>query len=123
VLLGAADFVVLAIPDSAQSHGFMHRQQLQLMKPGAFIINLGRGGLLPREDLLDALSTGTIAGAGLDVFWQEPPDPADPIFDHNVIATPHIAGATDISAKGILKGVSENIRRLVDGENVLNRFC
>jgi phosphoglycerate dehydrogenase-like enzyme len=53
-----------------------------------------------------------VAGAGLDVYWEEPPDPNDPIFGYNVLATPHIVGSTDVSMKGIVKTVAENIRRL-----------
>jgi phosphoglycerate dehydrogenase-like enzyme len=49
---------------------------------------------------------------GLDVFWEEPPDLNDPIFNYNVMATPHIAGSTDVSMRGIVKAVAENIRRL-----------
>ena len=82
------------------------------MKSGAFLINLSRGGLVDRDALEDALESGKIAGAGLDVFWKEPPDPNDPIFNYNVMATPHIAGSTDVSMRGIVKVVAENIRRL-----------
>ena len=48
----------------------------------------------------------------IDVFWEEPPDPDDPIFSYNVLATPHIAGSTDVSMRGIVNVVAENIRRL-----------
>jgi len=122
-LLQRSDFVILAVPDVPATHGLMGFDNLRRMKPGAFLINLGRGGLIPRQDLLTALEEKTIAGAGLDVFWQEPPDPDDPIFQHNVIATPHIAGVTDVSANGIRDAVTENIRRLVAGEDLLNRLC
>jgi phosphoglycerate dehydrogenase-like enzyme len=55
----------------------------------------------------------------MDVFWEEPVDPDDPIFAYNVLATPHIAGSTDISIEGIMEAVGENIRRVERGEEPL----
>jgi phosphoglycerate dehydrogenase-like enzyme len=89
------------------------------MKRNAFLINLSRGGLVDRAALEEALASEEIGGAGLDVFWEEPVDPDDPIFSYNVLATPHIAGATDISIQGIVKAVAENIRRLEEGQEPL----
>ena len=94
----------------------MNRNTLALMKPGAYLINLSRGGLVDRDALEEALSSGRIAGAGLDVFWEEPPDPDDPIFQYNVLATPHIGGSTDVSIKGIVTAVAENIRRVAGNQ-------
>jgi phosphoglycerate dehydrogenase-like enzyme len=119
-LLGASDFVILCLPDNPSSHGLMNRTTFGYMKRGAYLVNLGRGGLVEREALLAALESGTIAGAGLDVFWQEPPDPDDPIFSRNIIATPHVAGSTDLSVQGILAGVSDNLARLARGEPIRN---
>jgi len=85
------------------------------MKPGSFLINLSRGGLVEHDAFLNALAGGKIAGAGLDVFWEEPPDPDDPIFNYNIIATPHVGGVTDVSIQGIVKVVAENIRRVAKG--------
>ncbi len=118
-LLGMSDYVVLCLPMSPESKNMIGRREFEKMKSGAYLINLARGGLVDREALLDALSCGRIAGAGLDVFWEEPPDPHDQIFNYNVLATPHIAGSTDISTQGIVEGVSENIRRLEKGEEIL----
>ena len=67
---------------------------------------------MDRDALEEALAKGNIAGAGLDVYWEEPPDPEDPIFEHNVLATPHVGGSTDVSMNGIVKAVAENIRRV-----------
>jgi phosphoglycerate dehydrogenase-like enzyme len=89
------------------------------MKQNVFLINLSRGGLVDREALQEALASGKIAGAGLDVFWEEPPDPDDTIFNYNVLATPHIGGATDISIRGIVKAVANNILRLENNEKPL----
>lgn len=118
-LLSKSDYVVLCLPMSAETRNMIGRREFEKMRSSAYLINLARGGLVDREALLDALSCGQIAGAGLDVFWEEPPDPNDPIFRHNVLATPHIAGSTDISTAGIVEGVSENIRRLEKGQTLL----
>ena len=119
-LLGRSDVVFLCLPATPASQGMMNRKTLAMMKPGAFLINLSRGSLVDRDALEWALSSGAIAGAGLDVFWQEPPDPDDPIFDLNVLATPHVAGSTDRSMQGIVTGVIENIRRIEAGHMPLN---
>lgn len=118
-LLGKSDYVVLCLPMSAETRNMIGRREFEKMRNDAYLINLARGGLVDREALLEALSCGQIAGAGLDVFWEEPPDPNDPIFRHNVLATPHIAGSTDISTAGIVEGVTENIRRLEAGQEIL----
>ncbi len=118
-LLRLSDYVVLCLPLTAENTGMIGRQAFDVMKPGAFLINLSRGGLVDRDALQDALASGKIAGAGLDVFWKEPPDPHDPIFQYNVLATPHIGGVTDISIQGITNVVIENIRRLEKGQKPL----
>ena len=119
-LLAQSDVVFLCLPVTPASAGIMNRQALARMKPGAYLINLSRGALVERDALEWALSSGVIAGAGLDVFWEEPPDPDDPIFRLNVLATPHIGGSTDLSMQGIVAGVVENIRRLEAGKKPLN---
>ncbi len=119
-LLGQSDVVFLCLPVTPASIGLMNRQTLACMKPTAHLINLSRGGLVDRNALEWALSGGIIAGAGLDVFWEEPPDPSASIFNMNVMATPHIAGSTDLSMQGIVAGVVDNIRRLEAGRTPLN---
>ena len=111
-LLARADFVVLTLPDTPQTHHLIDATSLATFKPGSFLINLGRGGLVEREALLQALRSGRLGGAGLDVFWEEPPDPADPIFAQNVIATPHVGGMTDVSTQGIFEIACDRLRRL-----------
>ena len=122
-LLQQADFVVLSLPDNPQTHQIIDATALAQMKPQSFLINLGRGGLIDKAAFLSALKNRSLAGAGLDVFWQEPPDPQDEVFRYNVIATPHIGGVTDISLAGNLSGVCDNLRRLRDGEAVANRWA
>jgi phosphoglycerate dehydrogenase-like enzyme len=111
-LLGRSDYVILCVPVTSETKRLMNPKSFACMKRGAYLINLARGGLVDRDALQEALAAGKIAGAGLDVFWEEPPDPNDPIFSYNVLATPHIGGSTDVSMRGIVKAVSENIRRV-----------
>jgi len=115
-LLAEADYTVLCLPVTGDTQQLLDRERFALMKPGAYLINLARGGLVNRQALFEALDSGRLAGAGLDVFWEEPPDPSDPIFQHNVLATPHVGGATDVAVAGIRMAVVENIRRLARGE-------
>jgi phosphoglycerate dehydrogenase-like enzyme len=119
VLLGQSDYVVLCLPLTPESRHLIGRQAFNAMKRDAFLINLSRGGLVDRDALEEALAAERIAGAGLDVFWEEPVDPDDPVFSYNVLATPHIAGSTDVSINGIVKAVAENIRRLERGQEPL----
>lgn len=111
-LLSRSDYVILAVPMISELKHLMNRKTFSYMKKGAFFINIARGGLVDRDALEEALASGHLAGAGLDVFWEEPPDPNDPIFSYNVLATPHIGGGTDVSLQGILKTVAENLRRI-----------
>jgi phosphoglycerate dehydrogenase-like enzyme len=111
-LLKRSDFVVLCLPVTPESRHLINHTTIASMKQNAMLINLSRGGLVDREALLEALASEKIAGAGLDVFWEEPPDPDDPVFDYNVLATPHVAASTDVSMQGIVKAVAENIRRV-----------
>ena len=118
-LLVRSDFVVLCLPLTSENKNLIDTAALEAMKTGAYLINLSRGGLVDRDALEDALATGQIAGAGLDVFWEEPPAPHDPIFGYNVMATPHIAGSTDISMRGIAKVVADNISRIAENQEPL----
>jgi len=119
-LLPRADFVILAPPLNDDTRGLMAAEEFTLMKATAFVVNVARGGVIDYQALLDALNNKQIMGAGLDVFWQEPVAPADPLFDQNVIGTPHIGGATDLSFKGIANKVAENIRRVGRAEMPVN---
>jgi D-3-phosphoglycerate dehydrogenase len=93
-LLAEADFVTLHLPHSAATHHLIDGERLAAMKPGARLINCARGGLVDEEALLDALESGTIAGAGLDVFEQEPPRNLALPRHPRVVATPHLGAST-----------------------------
>lgn len=119
-VLREADFVITAPPLNDETRGLMGQAEFACLKPEAFVINVARGPVLDYAALLAALREGRIAGAGLDVFWFEPFDPNDEIFQYNVLATPHIGGATDVSLQGIAKRVAENVNRLRRDEMPLN---
>jgi phosphoglycerate dehydrogenase-like enzyme len=92
-LLPRADFVILTVPHTPATEGFMHRARFQRMKRGAFFINIGRGMTTKLDDLVAALNAGEIAGAALDVFEQEPLPAEHPLWTMpNVLITPHMAG-------------------------------
>ena len=111
-----ADYIVLCINYHSGLHNLINRDVLSAMKRGAFLINVARGGIVNPDDLVEALGSGRLAGAGIDVFWEEPVDPAHPLFSQNVIATPHIAGVTDASYDGTAAVCVENIVRYARGE-------
>ena len=97
-LLAEADFLTLHLPVSEESRYLINRKTLALMKPTAFLINTARGAVVNEADLLDALKNKRLAGAGLDVFEQEPPG-VNALFElDNVLLTPHAAG-TDVQSR------------------------
>jgi phosphoglycerate dehydrogenase-like enzyme len=118
--LREADFIVVATPLTDGTRGLIGRDALACAKQGAFLINVARGPVVDREALLAALNSAKLAGAGLDVFWEEPPDPLDPLFSLEVVATPHIGGATDRSLEEITRAVAANVDRLRRGEAIRN---
>jgi phosphoglycerate dehydrogenase-like enzyme len=104
------------------TRGMIDAEALAVMPRGGYFINVARGGLADYAALYAALASGQLAGAGLDVYWQEPIAPDDPLLAlPNVIATPHIAGVTDRSYDEIADAVSANIERLRRREPPLNR--
>ena len=117
--LAGADYVMLCINYTPDRFHMISDREIAAMKKGVFIINVARGGLLDPDALLSALRTGQVGGAGLDVYWEEPIEMNHPLFSENVIATPHIAGVTDLSYEGIARAFAENMRRYAAGETPL----
>ncbi len=106
-LLRSADVVSLHLRLTPETTGFLGRADLTLMKPTAILVNTGRGALVDREALLDALREKRILGAGLDVFHEEPVPPDDPLLAiPNVVLSPHVAGQTpEVIREGLLLAV------------------
>lgn len=116
-LLAEADHVTLHMPLTPESKHLINRKTLALMKPDAFLINTARGGLVCEADLVECLRAGKIAGAALDVFEQEPPDPKNPLFQlDNVLFTPHDAGIDLQSRDDMAYAAAQAIVRLSRGE-------
>jgi phosphoglycerate dehydrogenase-like enzyme len=115
-LLAEADFLTLHLPLTEASRHLINRRTLALMKPGAFLINTARGGLVSGADLCEALKAGRLAGAGLDVFEEEPPG-KPPLFElDNVVLTPHAAGMDVQSRDDMARSAAEAIVALSRGE-------
>ena len=115
-LLRQSDFVSLHVPLNKETQGLIGAAEIALMKPGAFLINVARGRVVDRTALLAALGEQRLAGAGLDVFWDEPADPNDPLLAlPNVIATPHVANMTLETIETIARVSADNIRRVQAG--------
>jgi D-3-phosphoglycerate dehydrogenase / 2-oxoglutarate reductase len=94
-LLQQSDFVSLHVPFSEQTRHLIGEPELSMMRPTAYLLNTARGALVDGQALVRALSSGWIAGAGLDVFEEEPPDPSNPLLTlPNVVHTPHSAGTS-----------------------------
>jgi len=116
-LLKRAEYLFICVPLTAETTNMINEQELSLLPKGSFVLNAARGPIINKEALMKALSSGHLGGVALDVYWKEPPDPKDPILDYsNVLATPHIAGVTDVSNQGIGVQVVENIRRVMSGK-------
>ena len=115
-LLQTSDVVSLHVPLTADTRNMIAKEQLQKMKPTSVIINTSRGGIINEEDLAEALKTGVIASAGLDVLDEEPPPAGHPLIGlDNVIITPHTAGPTLESIPKRAANAFENIQRVIDG--------
>ncbi len=115
-LLRRSDYLFLCLPLNEQTRGLIDEDALALLPDQACIINPARGGLLSERALLAALDRGRLLGAGLDVFEHEPLDPGSALCSRaDVLATPHIAGVTDVSYRDIAGRVAENARRLMAG--------
>lgn len=120
-LLAWADYVVLALPLTNDTRELIGVDELAMMKPTARFINVGRGGLVDEPALIDALSNGRLAGAGLDVFATEPLSADSPLWDMpNVIITPHNSGATALANHRGAQIFIDNMGRFVRGEPLCN---
>jgi D-3-phosphoglycerate dehydrogenase len=124
--LPRADFVSIHCPKTSETIGMFDAARLKRMKPTAYLINTARGGIVDERALYDALVSGKLAGAGLDVFEQEPPPSGHSLFElPNVIMAPHVAGVTREAVDRMSEQTARNILSALDGEpirqNVINQ--
>jgi phosphoglycerate dehydrogenase-like enzyme len=119
-MLARADFVSVHVPLSDATRHLIDGRRLALMKPTASLINVARGQIVDEDALVHALTTGVIGGAGIDVFGEEPLSPQNPLlWLENVVATPHMAGATRGTSRRRCNAAVENVLRVLRGEPAL----
>jgi D-2-hydroxyacid dehydrogenase (NADP+) len=115
-LASRADFLMLLVPYSKDTHHLINRDVLASMKPTAFLINLARGGVLDEAALIEHLQTGKIAGAGIDIFSKMPLPPDNPLWRMpNVIITPNIGGRSDKFVEQTMSVLEPNVQAFIDG--------
>ncbi len=119
-LFEKSDFITFHTPLNEATRGLVNRETLARCKRGVFLVNCARGGIIDEEALLEALETGQVGGAALDVYSQEPPPPAlAPLTAHpNVVATPHIAASTEEAQRKVAEQVTEQVIHALKGEPV-----
>ena len=119
-LLEVSDFLTIHTPLLASTKGMISTAELASMKPGSRILNVARGGMIDEEALLEAIEKGHIAGAGMDVFTTEPPDPAGPatklIAHPRVVATPHLGASTVEAQENVSLDVCSQVFSILSGE-------
>ena len=124
-MLARSDAVTLHVPLTEKTRKLMGADEFHSMKPSAWFINTSRGGLVDEHALAKAVESGTIAGAGLDVFESEPLASNSPLIRlNNVIITPHVAGLTNESAIRMAVGAAEAVLDVLEGRrppHVFNR--
>jgi len=122
-LLRESDIVSLHLPATPETTGLMDATALARMRPGAILINTARGSLCDGDALVGALRSGHLAGAGLDVFAREPLEATDPLLElPNVVVTPHVAWLTEETIHRSMDVMTENLRRLATGAELVNRI-
>ncbi|MBI2395345.1 MAG: hypothetical protein HYV09_37595 [Deltaproteobacteria bacterium] len=122
--LPGADAVSLHAPLTEHTRDLLDDAAFAAMRPGALVVNVARGGLVQRGALERALGSGRLGGVGLDVFWEEPWDPRDPLFARDdVLVLPHVAGSTEESFGRIAAIVARNVAAVARGEALVHQIA
>ena len=120
-VVSESDFISLHMPLTSQTKHLLLRSTFGLMKKGVVLINVSRGGLIDSAALLEALDSGILSAAGLDVLESEPPDYNDPTLSHpKILVTPHVAYLSDYSIEAYIKVQASNVLQWFGGEEVSN---
>jgi len=120
-LLSESDYLIITVPLTRETYHMISEGELKLMKPSAYVINVSRGAIIDHAALIKALKEGWIAGAGLDVFEEEPlPEDSEFWRLENVVITPHISGWTPHYDDRVVKIFCENLARYLDGKPLIN---
>ncbi|ORL75347.1 NAD(P)-dependent oxidoreductase [Prescottella equi] len=119
-LLAVSDVVVVAVPLTADTRGLISAREIELLPREALVVNVARGPVVDETALADAIRSGTVAGAALDVFAREPVETDSPLFDlDNVLLSPHIAGGSATALARMYAMTAENVARVCRGDDPL----
>ena len=122
-VVSESDYLSLHLHLNQQTRHIIDDRRIRLMKPTAYLINVARGALVDEQALHAALMEGRLAGAGLDVFSDEPVDPNNALLKlPNVVATPHISGVTDGTSRRRAACAAQNVDRIAAGLEALYRI-
>jgi D-3-phosphoglycerate dehydrogenase len=113
-----ADIITVHTPLTKETRGLLNMNNMPTLKPGVFLVNCARGGIIDEDALLHYLNTGHVAGAALDVFEIEPPTKTELIFHDHVIATPHLGASTKEAQYNVAYQVSKDVLAFLSGESV-----
>ncbi|HXR24991.1 MAG TPA: D-2-hydroxyacid dehydrogenase [Candidatus Binataceae bacterium] len=120
-ILRDSDFITVTLPATTATRRVIGRAEIAVMRPHAYLVNIGRGEVIDQEALIEALREKRIGGAGLDVFEREPLEPESPLWDlENAILTPHMSGSFKGYNSACCELFAENLGRFVKGEPLLN---
>jgi D-3-phosphoglycerate dehydrogenase len=120
-LIQQSDIISIHLPLTPETRGLISRREFEMMKDGVYIINTARGGIIVQEDLIEALSSGKVSGAALDVFEREPLEVESPLIGmDNVILTPHLGASSVEAMRRMAVEVAEGIIRISRGERPKN---
>jgi phosphoglycerate dehydrogenase-like enzyme len=120
-ILRESDYVSVTLPLTEHTRKFIGARELGAMKPNAYLVNIGRGGVIDESAMAEALKGGRIAGAGLDVFEHEPLEASSPLWElENVILTPHMSGANRGYMDKACELFVENLKRFASNRPLLN---
>jgi phosphoglycerate dehydrogenase-like enzyme len=120
-LVQASDFIIVTLPLTADTRHFLGAREFASARPRAYVVNVGRGEVIDQNAMIEALRSGKLGGAGLDVTTPEPLDSQSPLWDiENVLLTPHISGAKQGYNDEACEVFVENMRRFVAGRPMLN---
>ncbi len=120
-ILRESDYISVTLPLTDHTRKFIGEREFAAMKPGAYLVNIGRGAVIDEHAMASALSSAKLGGAGLDVFEHEPLEASSPLWDlENVILTPHISGANRRYMDKACELFVENLKRFVEKRPLLN---
>lgn len=120
-LLAESDYVVITLPYTHETHNLFGETELRAMKPSAYLVNIGRGGIVDEDVLVRALSENWIAGAGLDVFATEPLPPESKLWElPNLLFSPHVSGDMEDYIGHATEVFCKNLKRYLEGKRLFN---